>query len=735
MLFLVTLAVVTRLFYLQVIAHGYYREIAEREQQGYTKLPSRRGEILIEDYHSGESYKLATNTTLNMIYADPTLIEDPTYIADWLAPLLFDLEIEKELDEKRVEEETKALAEITETRLYEEAESKIRYKTDEELSVDFRKNLEETLSAKTREIIMIAEELDIETIEKIEALNLEGLEVSESGNLYAYPSKISNKNTVAVKLASIFGTEVEDLESILLGKNRFVILKTKLEPEISEQIELTLDEDKNQENPKLLGIRMKEEYFRFYPEQELAAQVLGYINSAGDGQYGIEGSFDDILKGIDGIFTSQVDAYGNQITVGDSVIEEAIDGADITLTIDRAIQLQVEKILSKKVEEYQADSGQVIVIDPKTGEILAMAQAPTFNPNTYGDVFEKYEISLSQEDKENLYTTGEGEDIRYWLYIQKDPPIRIELFRDADDPDTYYAYTNKVGPEVYKNKMVQEVYEPGSIFKPLVMAAAVNAGEVGPNTTFMDTGPLQVDEFEIHTFNDEYHGLETMTEVLEHSCNTGMAFVAEKLGRTLFYNYLKAYNFTDRTEIGLADEATGSLEHYDAWADSELVTKAFGQGISVTLIQLAQAYTTIPNGGVMMQPYLIKKIEYADGTVEEFEPKAIRQVLTEETSETLTNMMVSTAENGYRFLSLEDHYFAGKSGTAQTYKWGKALKGKGTTIGSYVGFGPIDDAKFLVLIKIDHPRSSEWGANTAGYIFQEVAQYLFDYYNIPPDKK
>ncbi len=720
-------------------------EIVQTEQQGYTLLPSRRGEILIEDYHSNETYKLATNTTLNMIYADPTLIDDPTTVGTTLAPLLFDLDVEKELDVKRIEDEIKALEEITDPLLKQEAASKIKMKSDDELKQSFQDNLIAILSAKIRDVILITEGLDAQTADEIKALSLSGIEVSDSGNLFAYPTKITDNAGTAKALAKVFNTDEKVMKSTLIGKNRYVILKRKLEPEISKQIEAILEKDREDyldeagkkiDAPlKFLGIRMKEEYFRFFPEGSLAAQVLGYVNSAGDGQYGIEGTFNDILKGQDGIFTSQIDANGNQITVGDSVIEEAIDGANVTLTIDRAVQLEVEKLLEAGVKKFEADSGQAIVLNPKTGEVIAMAQSPTFNPNIYGDVFDKYVISLTEDQKENLYSVGEGEDVKYWLYIQKDPQIRIELFRDKDNPDVYYAYKNIYGPEVYKNKMLNEVFEPGSIFKPLAMAAAVDAGEVEPNTTYVESGPVKVDDYEIHTYDDVYHGVQTMTQVLEHSSNVGMVFVAQKLGRTLFYNYLKAFGFTERTEIGLEDEVLGQLAPPDTWADSELVTKAFGQGITVTPIQMAQAFTSISNNGVMMQPMLIKKIEYANGKTEDFEPRIVRQVLTSETSQKLTAMMVATAVNGYTFLKIPSHYFAGKSGTAQTYKFGKALSGRGTTIASYVGFGPIDDPKFLILIKLDHPRTNEFGANTSGHIFIDIATYLYDYYNIPPDKE
>ena len=740
-IFALTAAIFLRLFYLQVIAHGYYEEIAQREQQGYTTLPARRGEILIEDYHSGEVYKIGANTTLDMIYADPTLIDDPEYVAQTMAPFLFDLEIQQELDEQRYEEEYEAIIELENEILQEEALSRLAYKTDEELFEDYQDELADTLAQQTREVILIAEELDLETQDQLRTLNLSGFELTENGNYYAYPAQISNKSSAAGDLAEVFNTEKSDLELILLGKNRYVVLDRKLDPEISSQIETILEEDRLLEDPIFLGIRMQEEYFRFYPEEGLAAQILGYVNSAGDGQYGIEGTFDDDLKGKDGMFTSQIDAYGNQITVGESIIQQAEDGANVTLTIDRAIQLQVERYVASGVDYYRADSGQAIVMDPASGAILAMAQYPSFNPNTYGDVFDLVEIELSDEDKENLYITGTEEDPIYWLYIQVDPDVRIEIFPDEEEPDKYWAYENDVGPDVYKNKTIQEVYEPGSIFKPLVMSAALDTAEVTPNTTHVCSGPVGVDmnsitgeyDFHIHTFDEFYHGIETMTQVLENSCNIGMTFIAQTLGPSLFYSYIKAFGLTTRTDVGIDDEVTGKVEHHDNWTESELVTKAFGQGISMTPLQLIQAYTSLANDGTLMQPYLVKKVEYANGRIEETEPQIIQQVISAETSQTITAMMAAVAES-YVGLNLDNHYFAGKSGTAQTYKWGKALSGPGTTIASFVGYGPIEEPQFLVLVKMDHPRESQWGAETAGKVFKDIITYLYDYYNMPPDK-
>jgi cell division protein FtsI/penicillin-binding protein 2 len=196
---------------------------------------------------------------------------------------------------------------------------------------------------------------------------------------------------------------------------------------------------------------------------------------------------------------------------------------------------------------------------------------------------------------------------------------------------------------------------------------------------------------------------------------------------------LDDYGFTTRTNLGFNDEVLGKLEHYSNWTESELVTKAFGQGISITPIQLIQAYTALANGGTMMKPYIVKKIDHPNGTTEEFEPEALRQVISKDTSEKIIAMMTDVVES-YASISIDDHYFAGKSGTAQTYKWGQALSGAGTTIASFMGIGPIEDPEFLVIVKFDHPRKSEWAESTSGQTLRLIMAFLYDYYSIPPDK-
>jgi len=732
------IAISTRLFYLQIIKHNYYLQIAEESHAGITKLPAKRGEILLQDPHSGAEYKLATTTTYDLLYADPVIISkggNANFIAQTIGPLIFNLE-------KSREQETKRVKKLEYSAQTDEEKLKIQTKTDEELLSDYIKEITEQMDEYIRSEILLLTAIDPELEMTIKNLKLEGIKIDDEKNLYAYPKEINSPSKIAKQLYELINFDKDSLTRILEGKNHYSVLARKLSTQKSEEIQNVIKENSDKYN----GLRIIKEHYRYYPEQELAAQDLGYVNSAGIGQYGIEGRFNHLLVGKAGFIESQKDAGGGILTVGDSKVQIAQDGSDITLTIDRAIQLELEKQLSKAVKDYQAESGQAIVMNPKTGEILALANYPTFNPNTYGEAFNLKEIEFSQSEIDNLSIIGEGEDQKIYFYKQRNPDVRFEVFQDPEIPNTYYRYDNLVGPEVYKNKAISDLYEPGSTFKVIVMSSAIDVAEVEPFSTHNCAGPIKVpkvanpvsenDYFTIKTYNNKYHGIETMTEVLQNSCNIGMSYVAEKLGDSLFYNYIKKFGYGQKTGIEFDNENTGQVEHYRYWDKSELLTKGFGQGISVTLMQHVTAISALANHGTLMQPFIVKKIDYKNGRIEQFEPQIISQVITKETADKITAMMISVIENGEgRRGQVNGHFIAGKTGTSQTYKNGNALFGPGTTIASFVAFAPVDNPEFVVMIKLDRPMVSEWGSSTAAVAAEKVFEFLFKYYNVPPDKK
>ncbi|KKU80231.1 MAG: Penicillin-binding protein 2B [Candidatus Peregrinibacteria bacterium GW2011_GWA2_47_7] len=339
------------------------------------------------------------------------------------------------------------------------------------------------------------------------------------------------------------------------------------------------------------GIGFQEKSERFYPEGELAAPVLGFLNQYG-GAYGIERYFENRLQGKKGVFRTQLDATGQQITVGDDiVIQPSIDGDNITLTIDRSVQMEVEKLLAKAVQDSRADSGQVIIMEPDTGKVRAMAQYPSFDSNNFGSALKTEDVYLTEDEKKQLIHKKEGDRDVAYLYLDRDSDYKLQLFKTPleNGKIIYEKYANNVGPGAFLNKAVSEIFEPGSTMKVIAMAIGIDGAGITPNTTYNDTGALKVDEFEIHNATDTYYGITDMNTVIAKSLNTGMAFVARKMGRELFWRYLQKFGFGERTDIEFDGEEEGTLQDANYWAESELVTYAFGQGIAVTPIQMVSA--------------------------------------------------------------------------------------------------------------------------------------------------
>lgn len=782
-LYVIVGIIILRLFWLQVVRQGYYQTIANKEHYGYTELPARRGEILIKDYNSNELYRLATNTTLDLIFADPTLVKNPEKVVETMAPLLFNLQEARDADNARIEEERKKLEPIlteieqqqkeleekkkleaealakaekekgkavtppvpskqvaTSTapvnpvaQLSEDQNKLLRPLTDDELQQTFRVDMLNKLTSKKRTKIILGTDIEDGIIEELKLKNIPGIDARE-GTITIFPIDMTSRSLALSTLSESLKIPVTQIEKIIDTKNRYVILKRKTPPKASEKIKEILKNDKEK---VFSGINIQSEYYRFYPEKTLAANIIGYVNSLGVGLYGIESKFNVQLQGIKGIFQTQKDSIGRQITVGESTIQPAVDGDDIILTIDRSIQMKLDKLMERGVKENNADDGLGVIYDPQTGKVLAMSHYPSFDPNTYGKIFEKETVNLKPEEVARLVPVDEKTG-HFTMIVDVLTGVKINIFKEVYKNGTvaYKRYKNKVGAEAYQNKAVAWPYEPGSVFKPLVMSAAIDDNDVTPNTQYNDLGPIKTDEFTIKNALGKYYGVITMTQVLEKSLNTGMAFIARKIGRNLLYNYMMKYGFGERTDIEFADEASGKVEHFTRWAESELITHAFGQGITTTPIQMVMAYGALANKGTLMQPYIVDEIRQPDGKVIRNEPRAIRQVTSEQTASDVTKMLISAVEHGVAtHAAVPNHFIAGKTGTAQTYYKGKPLSGSGTTIATVMGYAPIDKPRFVMLIKLTRPRKSEWADATAAPIFSQMAQFLFDYYNIPPDKK
>lgn len=425
----------------------------------------------------------------------------------------------------------------------------------------------------------------------------------------------------------------------------------------------------------LAGVRVVQSSRRAYPEGNIASALLGFVGKDPVGLAGIEADYDDLLAGKPGSEMFDRDSMGNDITIGRREVERPKQGTDIVLTIDRTIQAIAETALDDAIRRHQASGGDIIVQDPRTGAILAMVTRPSF-------------------------------DVR-----------RLDLSGD-------------VNLALLRNRTIADQYEPGSVFKLITMAAALDRGVVSPGTTYNDSGMFRVYDSEIKNWDLKAYGTQTMTQVLQRSLNTGSAWVSQVLGPQRFYEYVAAFGFGEPTRVGLSGEATGTYRTPDnkQWSPVDLATNSFGQGISVTPLQLITAISAIANGGNLMRPYVVQEV-VGSGKREVTKPKAVRRVISEETSRTMRSMMHDVVDDvpGHR-AQVARYNIGGKSGTANIASDSYKLQ----TIASFVGVAPADNPQFVMLIKIDGPRDDEFGSTVAAPIFGDLAPRILRYLKIAP---
>src|SRR3989338_9055080 len=498
----------------------------------------------------------------------------------------------------------------------------------------------------------------------------------DMGFVYADPRNIADPKTTAEVLGGLLGFSEEEtlalLEKLSKQDDPYEPIKRRVSEELLQQIEAL----------GLSGIDFVREAVRTYPESGLGGQLFGFVGANEDGstsgKYGIEGNFDEELAGSAGFLLSERDVAGRFIAAGDRSFEPAVDGADVVLTIDRTIQYTACEKLKQAVVKYEADGGSVIILDPKTGAVLALCGDPDFDPNAYNEV----------------------DDI-----------------------------------SIFQNPVVFNAYEPGSIFKPVTMAAALDAGAVTPATTFEDTGSVVVDEYTITNADEKVYGTQTMTQVLENSVNTGVIFAMEQMGKEKFAEYVEKFGFGTYTGIELGGESTGNVSSLKESAESYAATATFGHGITVTPIQMAAAFAAMANNGKLMQPYLVSEVRTADGTSEITTPHEVRQVISEHSSRLISAMLISVVENGHgKRAAVPGYYIAGKTGTAEVPREDGLGYQRDVTIGSFAGFGPVGDAKFAMVVRLDHPRAVRFAESSAAPLFGELAEFLLRYFEVPPQR-
>ena len=410
---------------------------------------------------------------------------------------------------------------------------------------------------------------------------------------------------------------------------------------------------------------------RFYPQKELAAHVVGFVGGNNQGQYGLEENYETELRGQPGLFKWEHSPFGFLISNSEDLSSSQV-GNNLVLTLDYNIQFKSEKLLQEAKDRWNINSGSITIIDPYTGAVLAMANFPSFDPNTYA------ENSL----------------------------------------------------ENFQNASVQKLFEPGSVFKAFTMAAGLNEGKITPLTSYEDKGYIDVGGPPIYNYEHKVYGNKNMTEVLEQSINTGAVFVEDLLGPDLFWKYVERFGFTQPTRIDLAGESYSSNLSLKNGYPRDFATASFGQGIAVTPIQFVKAFSAIVNNGKMVQPYIISKIINPQGE-EKITSIKTEEVIAPKTAAQLTTMLVNVVENGYgKRAQIKGYQIAGKTGTAEILLPGETTYDKNQTIQSFVGFAPALNPRFLALVKLDNPETRS-AYYSAAPLFRELAEFILHYYQIP----
>jgi len=483
-------------------------------------------------------------------------------------------------------------------------------------------------------------------------------------SLFVQPRSVGDPVRVATRLAPILGQPEREVHAALTSARPFVWLRRKLPPTMADQVRALREP----------GLGFLPESLRLYPNRELAAHVVGFEGAEG-GLEGVERAFNTELAGVPGKAIAGRDALGREVAAP-HLLKAPQPGHGVALTIDSAIQYIAEREIDAAYRRTHAKAAMAVVLEPRTGDILAMAIRPTFNPNTFLDV----------------------PSADYW-----------------------------------RNRAVTDPFEPGSTFKAIMAAAALEEGVVKPDDRiYGENGAITLAGATIHDWKK--YGWLTFAEVLQNSSNVGSIKVGLSLGRERYHRYMKAFGFGTTTGVGLAGESRGLLRDPQRWSLLSLPTMSIGQEISVTALQLVAAFGAIANDGTLMQPRLVRSTMDPDGREERrFEPRAVRQVISPETARTLTGILVRVVESGTgHFAAIPGYAVGGKTGTAQKLDPATGRYSRAPGVLSFVGFAPADDPRFAMLVMLDEPKNEKWGSEAAAPVFNAIGREILRYLEVAP---
>ncbi|MCU0487962.1 MAG: penicillin-binding protein 2 [Anaerolineales bacterium] len=496
-------------------------------------------------------------------------------------------------------------------------------------------------------------------------------------------NQVENARAIALATSLVLGMDYNEIYNLITNPAgsdliHVTIAKGATQDQYEKLVGMRDDFEKanlglsGKETPSLAGLSFRAYLQRTYPEKSLASNLLGFVNSEGNAFYGVEQWYDDWLSGK----TQQY--YWAYNPVEASLVPDVPDGSSLILTIDREIQASMEDLVDEVIDQTGSDSASIVVLDPRTNDILAMATTP-----------------------------------------------RVDLNRFWDVPEIFQG-------ETPFNRAVSSMYEPGSVYKVLTMAAGLDSGAVNVDTEYLDQGVITIGGNPITNWNQGAWGPQSMQGCMQHSLNVCLAWIAKQMGVTTFYGYMERFGIGHLTGVDLAGEIPGRLKvpGDSDWYEADLGTNSFGQGVSVTPLQMAVSASAIANDGKVMAPHIVRA-RVAQGYQIEVKPEVLSAPISEETADALTEMLARSLETESSDALVEGYRLAGKTGTAQIptpFGYTSDL-----TNASFIGWGPVDDPRFLVYVWLEKPKTSVWASEVAAPVFSEAVKRLVVLMNLPPD--
>lgn len=733
------LFIIQKLFSYTVLNFDFYTQLADSQQIWKVIVPVNRGTI-----YSWWKRETVFWTSLNLydVAIDPQMPWDIKKLWEFLVEIIH---TELCLNKSKNKCETN----LTKFLKVLEIENFVR---DEEVIKEMIRDKIITKLVQTKVTsVFIDKELDSEQIDKINQLWLTWL-YPRNNYLYINPQEFIDTSENIKNLSKIVWTNQERLKYLSRKRDlRYIPILNKLSISTSEYIKDYIKGELEAIEKWILDKVNSIWWFfvltpnpnRYYPENEVASQVIWFVDNEWTWHYWIEWNFNNILKWNNWQIVSTKDIRWRILDPISLKSENLVwEWVEIITTIDRNIQRKVEQILENWVNKYRANKWTVVIMEPQTWNIIAMANYPTYDLNNFWDVYELEKVRYSKYPDPKidlLWIPVFIEDNEFWEKLYYD---NKEIFlRKANREELWnialvkYKYKNDFWSHVYLNDAISSLYEPWSIMKAITMAIWIDTWEITKNSMYMDKWFVEIDRFKIENVSDKCLWYHSFWHALNYSCNVWMIRIVQRVWKVLLNQYFEEFGFWQITWIDLQWEVYTKIEPWEKRPKSKLLINSFGLWISVTPLHMAWAYNVIANKWIYVKPKIIDKIIYPDGKIATYKTEKQRRVIKETTSEIVTEMLLDSVENWVaNTWKVEWYSLAWKTWTSEIpYKW-VYERWAWFTMASYAWFWPIEDPKFTIIVKLERPRTNQYWWQTAAFIFKDIASYLFDYYEIPKKK-